>query len=334
MVRAINTDAWSRHWRRNAIDVANEKILVTRLLGTHQERDLTEPPNCDGFGRIRHFRRNTTQGWPSNPLPIDPARKFFGALYPDTIRAQVFQNAVCNWRCWYCYVPFELLSANPKYSAWLSAKDLIDLYLKESNRPRIIDLSGGQPDLTPEWIPWIIREIQTRDLEDEIYIWSDDNLSNDYFRRFLSETDIDLICGARNYGRVCCFKGFDEESFAFNTLADSGLFDRQFALMRQFVDLEMDVYAYVTLTSPTARRITENIRVFFDRLQDVHENLPLRTVPLEIREFSPVIPRMSQKHRNALEFQEIAIGAWNQELDTRFSQDQQLLPVTDVSLAS
>ena len=66
----------------------------------------------EGFGRIRHFRRSTSPGWPSNPLPIDPACKFLGTPAEDVARAQVFQNAVCNWRCWYCFVPFELLSAN------------------------------------------------------------------------------------------------------------------------------------------------------------------------------------------------------------------------------
>ena len=92
----------------------------------------------------------------------------------------------------------------------------------------MIDLTGGQPDLTPEWVPWMIQEIQSRNLDDTIYLWSDDNLSTDYFWRYLSDDDIELVCNERNYGRVCCFKGFDQESFTFNTLADESLFDRQF----------------------------------------------------------------------------------------------------------
>ena len=46
------------------------------------------------------------------------------------MRAQVFQNAVCNWRCWWCYVPFELLSGSPKHSAMLAAGQLVDSYLQ------------------------------------------------------------------------------------------------------------------------------------------------------------------------------------------------------------
>src|ERR1044072_9796296 len=69
----IDTDAYSAQLRSRAVDVAGGRILVTNFLNTEQEKDLTEPANCDGFGRIRHFKRSTSNGWPSNPLPIDPA---------------------------------------------------------------------------------------------------------------------------------------------------------------------------------------------------------------------------------------------------------------------
>ena len=125
---------------------------------------------------------------------------------------------------------------------------------------------------------WMIQEIRARGLEDTVYLWSDDNLSTDYFWRYLSTNDNDLVRDAKNYGRVCCFKGFDEASFSFNTLADESLFQRQFDLFRRFVDIGIDLYAYVTLTSPTSDRIVDRVRRFVDRLQTVHQNLPLRTV--------------------------------------------------------
>ena len=231
----------------------------------------------------------------------------------DDIRAQVFQNAVCNWRCWYCFVPFNLLSANHKHAEWLTPSELVDLYLEQTERPTVIDLTGGQPDLTPEWVPWMIQEIRARGLEDTVYLWSDDNLSTDYFWRYLSTNDIDLVRNAKNYGRVCCFKGFDEASFSFNTLADEALFQRQFDLFRRFVDIGIDLYAYVTLTSPTSDRIVDRIRRFVDRLQTVHENLPLRTVPLEIQVFAPVHSRVKQEQRKALKVQQMAVEAWCRE---------------------
>ena len=223
---SINTEVVSESLRSRSINLDEEKLLITNYTGTQQEKDLAVPANCGGFGRIRHFYRETSDGWPSNPLPIDPAAKALGVASGDLLKAQVFQNASCNWRCWYCYVPFNLLNANQKHSAWLGCSDLIDLYMDEAERPLVIDLSGGQPDLVPEWIPWMMRELTGRGLAEQVYLWSDDNLSNDYFWRYLTDDDRRLISSYRNYGKVCCFKGFDRQSFAFNTNADPAMTKR------------------------------------------------------------------------------------------------------------
>ena len=328
----INTDKWSQQWRDKGIDVANKRILITDFIGSQQEQDLTEPANCNGLGRIRHFKRETRSGWPNNPLPIDPALKALWLDPTDALRAQVFQNAVCNWRCWYCFVPFDLLSANPEHSKWVTASELIDLYLDQENVPMVIDLSGGQPDLTPEFVPWIVREIQNRDLDRHVYIWSDDNLSTDYFWRYLSFSDIELLHNARNYGRVACFKGYDSESFAFNTKAEPDLFDRQFDLFSRFVFMEFDIYAYVTFTSVPVNDIKDKVKIFVDRLQDIHVNLPLRTVPLEIQMFTPVHSRINPVHTAALEFQHKVAELWCLELETRFTSDERTTNIADVKL--
>lgn len=94
-------------------------------------------------------------------------------------------------------MPFNLLAANRKYADYLSPARLIDLYLKQPNPPLVIDLTGGQPDLVPEWLPWMMAELRTRGLERAVYLWSDDNLSNDYFWRFLSETDRERVATYR-----------------------------------------------------------------------------------------------------------------------------------------
>ena len=276
---SINTEVVSESLRSRSINLDEEKLLITNYAGTQQEKDLTVPANCGGFGRIRHFYRETSNGWPSNPLPIDPAAKALGVASADLLKAQVFQNASCNWRCWYCYVPFNLLNANQKHSAWLSCSDLIDLYMAEAERPAVIDLSGGQPDLVPEWIPWMMRELTNRALAEHVYLWSDDNLSNDYFWRHLTDDDRRLISNYRNYGKVCCFKGFDRQSFAFNTNATPELFDRQFELFKRYADLGIDVFGYATFTSPD-KPSPDAICRFMDRLQTIGNEIPLRVIPL------------------------------------------------------
>jgi uncharacterized Fe-S cluster-containing radical SAM superfamily protein len=332
MAALIDTDALSARYRAQAVDLQHKRLLVTNFRHTEQEKDFTEPPNCDGFGRIRHFRRATSDCWPSNPLPIDPACEALGLPATDVLRAQVFQNAVCNWRCWYCFVPFNLLAADRRYSDFHSPASLMNLYLDEPDPPLVIDLTGGQPDLVPEWVPWMMTELLARGLERKVYLWSDDNLSNDYLWRYLSETDREVMATYSNYGRVCCFKGFNTESFSFNNRAEPALFDRQFELMSRLLTLGIDLYGYVTLTTPSPIGIAEDMPRFIDRLQKLAENLPLRVVPLEIQVFTPVKPRLNDPAKEALKNQRIAIEVWLRELENRYSSEQRGLNMADIPL--
>lgn len=294
----IDTESLSARYRERLIDLPNQRLLVSRVSGSAQEEDLTEPPNVRGLGRIRHFRRWASERWVPNPLPLDPACARLGLSPRDQMNAQVFQNAACNWRCWYCYVPFDLLSASPAHSEWATARDLVEAYAQVPDRPPVLDLSGGQPELTPEWVPWTMDALETLGLTASVYLWSDDNLSNDYFWRYLTASQRARIARYRTYGRVACFKGFDPESFSFNTAAHSSRFDLQFELFQRYIEESIDIYAYVTLTHPWLTSVRDPIRRFVDRLQKVDPMLPMRTVPLEVSQFGAVTPRLD--HRVAL----------------------------------
>ena len=332
MTQFIQTDKFSTSLRRRGADVENRRLLITRFPGTEQAEDLSEPPNCDGFGRIRHFKRRHHQRWP-DPLPLDPACLSLERPPVDELRAQVFQNAICNWRCWYCYVDFSLLAGDLRHSDWLSADDLLDLYLEQENPPSMIDLSGGQPDLVPEWVLWMMDALTKRDLADRVYLWSDDNLSTDYLWRFLTPAQLRCLSEYPKYGRVACFKGFDPASFAFNTLAEPDLYERQFDLFRRLLDLAIDLYAYVTFTTPLLERMADKIKVFVDRLQGLHELLPLRTVPLRIEAFTPTASRMEPVHKKAIDEQERVLDAWKRELSDRFDSAVRDRPITDLKMS-
>jgi len=308
---------------------------MTRFEGSQQSEDITLPLNCDGWGRLHHFRRFQGEGWPSNPLPIDPALKNLGLPDEDDILVQVFQNAICSWRCWYCFVDFKLLSANPEHSGLMSADELVNLYLAENNRSKIIDLSGGQPDLVPEWGLWMADSLNRRGIHQEVYLWTDDNLSNDYLWKYLSPGEIQRLVSYQNYGRVGCFKGFDEHSFSFNTLAGPEFFKNQVSLMRRLVDAGFDVYGYVTLTTDDDKNIAALVADFMDRLQsEVDPNFPLRTIPLRIFEFNPTKERMGLEHQQALEIQFDAVQAWTEELEKRFSTNLRELRITEIPIGS
>lgn len=332
MSATIDTDAFSLKLRNKAIDLDKKAILMTNFNGSEQSEDLSTPPNCNGFGRIRHFILQSSSNWPINPLPIIPAMQSLGKFHTDRVEAQVFQNAVCNWRCWYCYVDFKLLSANPKYSAFLTAETLIDYYLSESNRPSIIDLSGGQPDLVPEWVLWTMDVLKAKELHEDVFLWSDDNLSNDFFWKYLSDSDIAKIAEYKLYSRVCCFKGIDSHSFSINTKASPDLFERQFDLFRRLLGTGIDLYAYVTLTSDNQSNYINTVPKFLDKLQSIHINLPLRTVPLEVKNFTPVNNREISLKNIYLNSQYQGIDVWIKEMESRYSSLDRGKLITNVNL--
>lgn len=333
-IKTIDTPQFAAQLRDRAINVGARRILISRLAGSGQEADITAPVNCDGHGRVRHFKFATAEGWPRNPLPIVPACRALGITPPDVMLAQVFQNAACAWRCWYCFVPEELLSADESRASWLTAEELVDLYAAETDAPRVIDLSGGSPDLVPEWTPWMMAALHARGLDQSTYLWGDDNLSTTYLFDKLDAADLDLVRGYKNYGRVCCFKGYDERSFVFNTRARGEGFDEQFAIMRRVLDLGIDVYGYVTLTSPYEDGVEAGVAALVDRLQALDENLPLRVVPLKIQVYTPVTKRLMLhgEREKSMAVQDRAIAAWNGEISRRFDVALRSVEIVDVPL--
>ena len=328
----IDTDTASQHLREKAINVSEKKLLITNFYNSKQEEDLTEPPNCNGFGRVRHFKLGAGNSWPLNPLPILPAGKALNKEFGSEIRAQVFQNSVCNWRCWYCFVDFKLLNGDEKHSAFLSCDEMLDLYLEQINLPEMIDLTGGQPDLTPEWVPWMMEALTYRNLHENIFLWSDDNLSNDYFWKYLTNKQIDRICNYKMYSRVCCFKGIDETSFSLNTKADPKLFTRQFDLCRRLHQLGIDLYFYITLTASASTDFKSEVPKFLDKVQMIHPNIPLRIVPLQILEFTPVKPRMNETTNDLIKGQYEAIEVWKTELQRRFNISMLEKQITEIPI--
>jgi uncharacterized Fe-S cluster-containing radical SAM superfamily protein len=210
---------------------------------------------------------------------------------------------------------------------------MLDMFLAQEDRPTVIDLSGGEAELTPEWVYWVLDELCNRGLEHAFYVWSDDNLSTDYFSTRLSAAQRERISTFSNYGRVGCFKGIDQESFTYNTNASSEGFGMQFELMRRLVESGMDIYGYVTFTTPSTQNVRDRVRRFVDRLQEVDAYLPLRTVPLEVRVFTPVETRLNERHKEALQTQWRVLDAWKHELEERFPSELRARSIVDVPLA-
>ncbi len=308
----ITTGTMVSHLRSRVIDTGAREVLISRLADSGQSGDLTVPANIEGYGRIRHFRQTVANNWPNNPLPIRPACRWLGIPEPEQMEAQIFQLAGCAWRCWYCFVPFNMLSADERRSKWFSANKLVDLYLDQQSRPLILDLTGGSPDLGPEWVGWTMDALEERGATSSVYLWSDDNLSSDRLLhgdgRYLLKR---LERYGQGYGKVCCLKGFDPISFSFNTRAERAGFDEQINILEGYAKTQLDLYLYITLTAPPRSEDENLIHSFVRRLADIRSDLPARTVPLRVEEYGPMRARLDAARRDALTHQDNLVRFWN-----------------------
>ena len=180
----------------------------------------------------------------------------------------------------------------------------------------------------------MMAALEAAGLHKDTYLWSDDDLSSDFMFKALSVEERAQIERYENYGQVCCFKGYDSHSFQFNSRAGQSRFETQIALMKETLQLDIDVYAYVTLTSPFLEQIEDGVRRFMDELQQLSEFLPLRTIPLEISaEFKPPVLRgIEECMSHSLTGQRIAIDVWNKEIESRFSLDMRQKEIVDIPL--
>jgi uncharacterized Fe-S cluster-containing radical SAM superfamily protein len=308
----IKTRPMSEHLRGKVIDAEVGEVMISRLANSGQSADLTVPANIDGFGRLRHFNQIVGGGWPNNPLPIRPAARWLNMPEPLEMEAQVFQLAGCAWRCWYCFVPFNMLSADARRSGWFTADALVASFLGQKTRPLILDLTGGSPDLVPEWIGWTMDALDRRSVGKSVYLWSDDNLSNDFLLQTENATLLERMEQyGRGYGKVCCLKGFDPISFSFTTGAEQAGFNEQLRILSGYARTKLDIYLYVTLTAVRRAEDASLIRDFVRRLADIRSDLPHRTVPLRIMEYGPMRSRLDAERRAALEYQKTLVQLWS-----------------------
>ena len=101
--------------------------------------------------------------------------------------------------------------------------------------------------------------------------------------------------------------------------------------MRRIVEADFDVYGYATFTASSATQLAQDMADFVDRLQEIHPLFPLRTIPLRVSAYTPTPTqsRLDQEKLNALDIQEEAVYAWNEELSNRFPSELKLQNITE-----
>ncbi len=330
MTKYIDPDDWSDKLRSKVIDLKSKRLLISRITGSTQEKDASQI-NCQGYGRIRTLKTKPSLGWGKSCVRHRVAYQKLGIPPSEADRCQVYQIAACNYRCWYCYVDFALLVGDPRRSKWFSSKELLEYYLSLPQRPRIVALSGGQPDLTPEWAVWTLKEIDELGIEDQLFVWMDDNLSGDFTFKFLSDDEIELM-RRPTFAKLCGVKGIDPQRFSENTNVLPLFFEMQLETLSKLIQRDIDVYIELTLTSADDSDIDRSISSFLDRLMIIHPNLPLRVNPTEIRPYTPTSGRIDPVRSKALENQYKFNDSWLEELTKRFSTKELTTPQSEISL--
>lgn len=317
--------------RKKIVNPNNRSVKITKLSNSIEGTDANCSINCNGFGRIRRYHSfrlffDNTKG---------RSKKLLRGLSPDTssYSTQVFQIEGCNIRCWYCYVDDSSLNANSTDAEWITVDELMDLFFKDNSEPYIIDLSGGQPDIVPEWCYWIMQEVEKRGMKGKVYIWVDDNLTTvNCMEHFLTNDAIHYMASFPKHSRTCCFKGYDELSYQFNARDRSTSLKLQLDNFRKLLMYGFDLYAYVTLTGPKGYATYQKIEQFVNELQSIHSLLPLRTIPLIIDVFNVTSMRMNPKYEESLVEQQIAFEYWDEVLNSRFSNEIRMRPYEEIKL--
>jgi uncharacterized Fe-S cluster-containing radical SAM superfamily protein len=325
------TNSLSETIRRPTVDYNKQAVLLARFPSSRQAKNLNLPATCNGYSRIHHFIP-ACNGWVENPLPMLPASEYLNLPLHEITEAQVFQYGDCNYECWFCFVEEEMRSRNKNFCELVSIPDLMyQLDNEDKDGPRIIDLSGGQPDLAPEYVYWFLKARDDLGLNDKYFMWANDNLSTFNIWKYLNRNQINFMSKAPGFARVGCLKGFDPESFAFNTGADSEGFYRQIEILGKLVSQGFDQFGHIVLTALELDFLQNKMHDLFDRLQEIHENLPLRIIPLQIFEFG-TNNKLFVKYEQAIRNQFIALEAWKYELENRFEPEQIKQPITKVRI--
>ncbi|OIK38745.1 hypothetical protein [Citrobacter portucalensis] len=302
--------------RNKLIDFDSERILISKIEGSIQANDEYTKINCNGYGRLRVFSK---LGLHFNNIESKKVSELKCLLNDEICRTQVFQLAGCDFGCWYCFVDSSLLRADPNKSIWMSAKDILDLALLEPIKPSVIDLSGGQPELVPEWCYWVMRKIENRGLLGELTVWTDDNLSCDFFWSKLNAEQRAYISKFPGHYRTVCIKGFDEKSFSFNSGAPHICFEKQLLILEKLIRENISLEIYITMLDVPRPIVeaTDAIDNLIDRLIRISPNLPFRVIPLRISSFGNLFTRATPNRLQSLGLQIERFSLWMERLEKK-----------------
>ncbi len=318
--------------RERAIRPLTGEVFLAKIPPAEVEKSQFAHINCDGYGLVRKSV-TSRDDWPKIDILPEVASSRLGIPVEDAMATQIFRDGICNYRCWYCFVDFRYLTGNPQYGSFVTPDRMVEMYQNQSDRPSILYLTGGQPDLLPEWPLWTMKALEKRGLDSSTYLWQDDNLSSDFLWRYVDREGIDYMRNNKNYGRSACLKGFSKQSFYENTGSAPANFETQVDVLGRLVKEGFDIYPYLIMLTTEIDAAQREIPQLMDRLRGIHENLPLKVFPSKVVEFDQTSKRIDPKQRTMMQNQHAILDIWLSELDRRYTSQQISQPKSQISLS-
>lgn len=191
-----------------------------------------------------------------------------------------FEVSLCNQRCWYCFQKNEKLCKTSN-TEFLSPEEILDKFIslrEEEENLNSLRISGGEPGIYPDlWIK-LLNLAEKRGLKDEIGIWSETNCTTgisedeESLLEKWSDGSLDQLGEYDNFYLHPCIHGITPQNLYDNTRVDPSIFGDILKTLSLLIDNDIDIYPTIAgnLSPPEA------LEDFFDRINKIHEKLPLK----------------------------------------------------------
>ncbi len=234
------------------------------------------------------------------------AQNKLGGNWEDYNRLASIHVAYCNLGCWYCYVDeclktschnclFENseecdgLSKTNRLKSYFTASEIVELFIKQFEKDKeitlneknrtILRITGGEPFLAPDFILDVLKEIKKKNMENEIYVWTETNITpflisdsdgNRFVENWQNEDkdnefhwSLNELSDYRNNFCVHpCFHGLSKDSFLRQTGIELNSFEDIMEAFNYIMDLKIDIYPTFSINVCSPQEIIE----FFNRI--------------------------------------------------------------------
>jgi uncharacterized Fe-S cluster-containing radical SAM superfamily protein len=256
------------------------------------------------------------------------------------------QVGLCNFYCWYCFVPDVLLRG--KKVQYLTSEEIVKQFLEIRNNDKkqgfesnVLRISGGEPFLAPDLILECLEYLHDNGLEKEVLLWSETNLSP-FLKEgpdglplaeiWLEEKGKNLKDFAKfnNFVLHPCLHGTTPQNFAQITLVREDFFDQLVEAFKVLINNRIDIFP--TISSNTCP--SKDIANLFLRLKEINERLPLRFALVEYHlDYPSIDDKLSKSRRQGIIYGKKAmIDKWNNLLQKYYGVSYAEIPRCKVSL--